>query len=368
MVAGGYIAGEINVLGDYHLVYFHVRAGLLSVVLGIALVSYYWRKQESGRAHSNRYVQRALLANAALVAALLSWCAGTAGLRAFQPVPFPSTTNLHFTTQSLGWLHGTAVPTIGMLALLIAFGNSILAVASEESLSESKDLFEAMRLTPLRGVAIANLVNGFLFPVFVPFFFVMLIPDHERHLYLDSPIPALIYFLAGPIALRLLLALMFSILGAVTLLRIINWSMSISATAFSSAAQDTRLRWATRSRIIHVIGIVQLAMIVLSGGNTTSLMRAYGLGVGCGFTLQALSLLIFRYKRSRSDRWLVPLNITIGRLHLPIGLGLVAVTLLLMTFINLFTRVSATVIGSAFAIAVFVLLTLFSNERSNTAV
>jgi hypothetical protein len=255
-----------------------------------------------------------------------------------------------------------------MFALLIAFGNSILAVTGEESLSQTNDLLKAMRLTPLRGIAVANLVNGFLFPALIPFFFVMLIPDPQRQRYWDYPLAGLIYYLAGPILLRLSLALVFSILGSVILLRAINWSMSISATAFSSAAEDTRLRrWATPPRIIHVFAIAQLAMIVLSRGNATSLMRAYGLGVGCSFTLQALSLLIFRYKRPRTDRWLVPVNITIGRLHLPIGLGFVAIALFLMTFINLFTRVMATVIGSAFALVVFVLLTLSSNERSKAA-
>jgi len=362
MVAGAYIESEINIIGDHSHLYAHVPVGLLSVLLGIALVSYYWRKQVGGRAQSNRYVQRALFANAALVAALLLWCAGTASVRPAQLPPFPSKTNLYLSIRTLGWLRGTAAPRIGMLTLLIAFGNSILAVTSEESLSQSNDLFKAMRLTPLRGIAIVNLVNGFLFPALVPFFFVMLIPDSTRYLYMDSPLAGLIYFLEGPFVIRLLLAIMFSILGAVILFRIIDWSMSISATAFSSAAEDTRLRWATRTRIIHVLAIVQLAMIVLSRGNTTSLMRAYGLGVGSSFTLQALSLVIFRYKRPSSDRWLVPVNITVGRLHLPIGLGFVSITLLLMTSINLFTRVVATVMCSTFAIAVFVLFRLSSNE------
>jgi hypothetical protein len=103
---------------------------------------------------------------------------------------------------------------------------------------------------------------------------------------------------------------------------------------------------------------MQIATIILSGGNIIVLGEAYAFGVMWSFAMKGLAVLVLRYKKPGEREFRVPLNVTIGRVEIPIGLGLVTLMLMALCLINLFTKQVATISGVTFTLAFFAAFTV----------
>ena len=122
-----------------------------------------------------------------MVVAFLIWCPLTLLLRGpaqIPPAPVPS--NLHFSEDALGWLEGTFWPQIAVVAIIIAFGHSLLSMSGFETLAqvyreialpqaEEPEDHRQHRL-PVRGdfTGVITLLAG------------MIIPDDVRTQYVDN--------------------------------------------------------------------------------------------------------------------------------------------------------------------------------------
>lgn len=73
--------------------------------------------------------------------------------------------------------------------------------------------------------------------------------------------------------------------------------------------------------------------------------------------MKGLAVLVLRYKRPGGREFCVPLNMKIGKLEIPWGLGFITATLFALCVINLFTKEVATLSGVAFTIIFFVVFT-----------
>jgi len=101
-----------------------------------------------------------------------------------------------------------------------------------------------------------------------------------------------------------------------------------------------------------VVGL-QILTILLSRGDIFVLGEAYAFGVMWSFATKGLAVLVLRYTH-RSDReFRVPLNFKVGNLEIPVGLGLITLTLIALCVINLLTKQVATISGVAFTIIFF---------------
>jgi hypothetical protein len=118
------------------------------------------------------------------------------------------------------------------------------------------------------------------------------------------------------------------------------------------------VRFGTSYRIINLIAALQIVTIVLSRGDVFLLGEAYAFGVVWSFTMEALAVLVLRYRYPRRREYSVPLNIDWGRIHIPIGLGLITLSLLAIAIVNLLTKSIATVVGLTFTVVLFSLFTL----------
>src|SRR5207249_617723 len=107
-------------------------------------------------------------------------------------------------------------------------------------------------------------------------------------------------------------------------------------------------KYGTTYRLLNLIVVLQLIIIVISGGNTLLLGEAYAFGVVWSFVFQALSMVVLRFKDRRPREYKVPLNLRLGTIELPIGLVLVLLILLVTALVNLLTKEVATVSGLAF--------------------
>jgi len=77
-------------------------------------------------------------------------------------------------------------------------------------------------------------------------------------------------------------------------------------------------------------------------------------------------VLVLRYTRPGQRDFQVPLNFTIGGVQVPVGLGLITLTLFLIAFVNLFTKPIATVAGGAFSILLYMVFTISERRGHHT--
>src|SRR5439155_1285533 len=114
--------------------------------------------------------------------------------------------------------------------------------------------------------------------------------------------------------------------------------------------------------IILVVGL-HIFTIVASRGNVYALGEAYAFGVVWSFVFKALSMVILRFKDRRPREWRVPLNVTLGRWELPVGLAIIFLVLLVTALVNLVTKKVATEWGVAFTVVFFVMFWLSERTR-----
>jgi len=116
-------------------------------------------------------------------------------------------------------------------------------------------------------------------------------------------------------------------------------------------------KFGTTYRIIHVIGILQVFTIALSGGDVYLLGEAYAFGVVWSFFLKALGVFVLRYHR-HDQEYKFPGNIRIAGVEIPIGLGATTIFLGAVAVANLFSKRIATIYGVTFTIILFVVFTV----------
>ncbi len=107
-------------------------------------------------------------------------------------------------------------------------------------------------------------------------------------------------------------------------------------------------RYGTNYRLLYLIAGLQLVTILASRGDVILLGEAYAFGVVWSFVFKTMSMVILRFKKPGPREFLVPGNLRVGEVYLPIGLGLVFLTVFLAALANLVTKPVATVSGLCF--------------------
>ena len=69
-------------------------------------------------------------------------------------------------------------------------------------------------------------------------------------------------------------------------------------------------------------------------------------------------MLVLRYTSPGQREFQVPFNFTIRGVQIPVGLGLITLTLFLIAIVNLFTKPIATMAGGAFSILLYIVFTI----------
>src|SRR4030095_10531010 len=117
-------------------------------------------------------------------------------------------------------------------------------------------------------------------------------------------------------------------------------------------------RFGTSYRILNLVVCLQILTIVLSGGNIFLLGEAYAFGVMWSFATKGLAVLVLRYKHRGEREFRVPFNFKIGKIEIPVGLGLITLTLVALCMINLLTKQVATISGVAFTVIFFAIFSI----------
>ncbi|MBZ5570172.1 MAG: APC family permease [Acidobacteriia bacterium] len=369
--AGHYLVGFVNDLFRYGHLGIVLPANFVAAAFAVVATLYFWWQNVKGISTSSQKALRIMQLTTVMVVLLMAWCGLTLWLRGGHLPPWPRPANLHFAPDALGWLRGTGLAqSFGLLGILIALGHSVLAMSGEETLAQTYREIEHPKLLNLKKAAFLIFIYSLILTSLVSFFAVMIIPDTARKDFLDNLIGGLAMHVVGPLQLRLVFHAFVVLVGVLILSGAVNTAIVGSNGVLNRVSEDGVLaawfrqphqRFGTSYRIINIIASLQIVAIVLSRGDVFLLGEAYAFGVIWSFTMEALAVLVLRYRYPVRREYRVPLNLDWGRIHIPVGLGLITLSLLAIAIVNLFTKSMATVMGLTFTAVFFALFT--ASER-----
>jgi amino acid transporter len=361
--AGQYLAGLLNEL----FAYFHLNVVLAenatAAFFAVVITFYFWWENIKGIPESSHKALRIMQVTTVMVALLIVWCTYTVWVRGAHLPPFPWPSNIQLDKRSLGWLSGSQiVKMIPLIAVFVGIGHSVLAMSGEESLAQVYREMEAPKLPNLRKAGLVIFIYSLLFTSLVSFFAVMIIPDDTRSKYLENLIGGLSMNLTGPFALRLAFHAFVVVVGTMILAGAVNTAIVGSNGVLNRVSEDGVLtdwfrqphrKFGTSHRIINMVVAFQILTILASRGDVTFLANLYAFGVIWSFTMQGIAVLVIRYTHPGDREYRVPVNFRIFGKQIPLGLGLITLTLFLIAIVNLFTKPSATVAGLIFSFVMF---------------
>jgi hypothetical protein len=302
-----------------------------------------------------------------MVAILNAWSLLTVSYSGWT-LPPASFDAIKLDSHALGWLDGwKAATTFLPLVLFICLGHTLLAMSGEEALAQVYREIEAPKQKNLIKTAIIIFAVSICFTGFCTFWCFMIVPEAQRLAAGDNLLNALVMNFVGPEMLKLAMVLFVVIVGAMILAGAVNTSIFASNAVLNRVAEDGILpdwfrkphaRFGTTHRVIHLIGGLQIATILVTHGEVKLLGEAYAFGVIWSFVFMSTSMLVLRYKYTGERTLKVPLNFRVRGVEIPVGLGLVCFILVGVAVTNLFTKPVATVSGVIFTGAFFALFQL----------
>ncbi|MBZ5725584.1 MAG: APC family permease [Acidobacteriia bacterium] len=370
--AGQYLGRLLNEISDLNHMGPHVPPNLFAAGFAVLVTGYFWWSNIKGIHESSGKALRIMQITTVMVVAFLIWCPITLLLAPkVQLPPAPAPGNLQFAPEALGWFRGTIWPQIGFVAIVIAFGHSLLSMSGFETLAQVYREIAYPKLKNLRYTGNLVCVYAVVCTGVITLFAGMIIPEQVRGQYVDNLLGGLAMHLAGPAVLRLSFHVFVVIVGVLILSGAVNTSMIGANGVMNRIAEDGVLldwfrkpqrRFGTTYRIINLIALMQIATILLSRGDVYLLGEAYAFGVVWSFFLKSLGVLVLRYHR-HDQEYKVPFNLRIGGKEIPVGLAVTTLVLFLVAIANLFSKQVATIYGVSFTAVFFVIFTI--SERIN---
>ena len=195
--AGQYLAGLLNEMAERFGIGMQVNTADLAVLFALAVTAYFWRSNIRGIHESSSKALRIMQVMTVMVVMFLIWCTITLVTKGpVQMPPAPTPANLQFTEEGAGWLKDTFWIQISFVAIIVAFGHSLLAMSGFETLAQ---VYREIASPKLKNLKItANIVC--VFAVFstgvITLLAGMIIPDSIRPEYQDNLLGGLATHLA----------------------------------------------------------------------------------------------------------------------------------------------------------------------------
>src|SRR5262245_25820531 len=371
--AGQYLGRLANEVSELLHLSFRLTPEHFAVFFAIIVTLYFWWYNIKGLHESSTKALRIMQVTTVMVVIFLVWCTVTLLMRGPAQLPPPPTpSHLEFSDEGLGWFNGTIWPTIPIVAIIIAFGHSVLSMSGFETLAQVYREIEYPKLKSLKITGNIVCTYAAISTGGIILLASMIIPDDVRKNYVENLLGGLSMHLVGPELLRLAFHIFVVIVGVLILSGAVNTSIIGANGVMNRVAEDGVLdpwfqkphrRFGTTYRIINLIAILQIVTVVLSRGQTYLLGEAYAFGIVWSFFLKALSVLVLRYQR-HDQEYKTPGNIVIGGKEIPFGLILTTLVLFFVAVANLFSKRIATISGISFTAVLFLIFTI-SEKRSS---
>src|SRR5579885_678538 len=365
--AGQYLGALLNEISDLLHENVHVNTNTFAAGVAVLVTLYFWWTNIKGVHESSGKALRIMQITTVMVAVLLVWCPLTIVLdHRWKLPPAPVPRNLTFAPDAQGWFKGTFWLQIPAVAIIVAFGHSLLSMSGFETLAQVYREIAYPKLKNLRITANLTCWYAMFCTGVVTLFAAMIIPDQERSHYYANLLGGLSMNLSGPYLMRLIFHIFVVIVGGLILSGAVNTSIIGANGVLNRVAGDGVLlpwfrkphfRYGTTFRIINLIVLLQIATIIGSRGDMTVLAEAYAFGVVWSFFMKALGVLVLRFQRNDQE-YKFPLNVHLAGREIPIGLGLTTVVRGLVAIANLFSKTIATKYGVAFTVVLFIVFTI----------
>ena len=185
--AGQYLAGVINEISEMLHAGTPIPPYEFAAAFGIVATAYFWWSNIKGVHESSSKALRIMQITTVMVVLFLVWCALTLlerGPAQIPPAPLPS--NLQFGQNDLGWLAGTRWIQISAVAIVVAFGHSLLAMSGFETLAQVYREIETPKLQNLKRTANIVCVYAVICTGVITLLAGMIIPDSIRPQYVNN--------------------------------------------------------------------------------------------------------------------------------------------------------------------------------------
>jgi len=375
--AGQYLGGLLSDLSQQaHLSgpFSQLSIGRIAAGFAITVTLYFWWENTKGVHESSGKALHIMKLVTVMVVLLIAWCLYTIFVRHSQVPPLPHPRNLKLGENALGWLAHSSLPHMfGIIAIFIGLGHSVLAMSGEESLAQVYREIESPKLPNLKKAGLVIFIYSLVFTSLVSFFAVMIIPDDVRQGFLQNLIGGLAMNLQGPFIARLVFHGFVVVVGTLILAGAVNTAIVGSNGVLNRVSEDGVLsdwfrqphpRFGTSYRIINIVVGLQILTIFISRGDVTFLANLYAFGVIWSFAMNGLAVFVLRYTKPGEREFQVPFNFRFRGVQIPVGLGLITLTLFLIAVVNLFTKPVATMAGGVFSVLLYIVFTI-SERRAH---
>ncbi len=370
VTAGQYLGHLINEIAGMLNFGIRLNTNAVAAVFALAVTAYFWRVNLRGVHESSTQALRIILIMTVMIVILLLWAPLTILVRGGAPLPpAPVPANLRFSGEAVGWWDDLGLLHIGFIAIIVAFGHSVLAMSGFETLAQVYREIASPKLKNLKKTANIVVTYALISTGLVTLLASMIIPPDQMPKYYENLIGGLAMHLAGPEALRLVFHIFVVLVGSLILSSAVNTSMIGANAVLNRVAEDGVLldwfrkphrRFGTTYRLLNMVAYLQLATIALSRGDVYLLGEAYAFGVVWSFLLKSIGVLALRFQRNDQE-YKVPPNIHIRGIEIPVGLITTTLILFLVAIANLLSKQIATISGISFTVALFTLFTVSSH-------
>jgi len=366
-VSGGqYFIGLLNDTFHHFGINIVLSRNMFAMIVAVIIIVYFWWENVKGIEESSDKALKIFIITGIMAVIIITW--GIITLLIKEEPFFTNLPDFHLDLRedAFGWLTDFEwIKTITIAAVIIAFGHSLLALSGLETMGQVYREVEYPKLKNFKKAYFTIFIFALIVTPSVSFLGVMLIPDDIRHAYyIDNIIGGIAMFLAGPVWLRLIVQAFVVIVGVLILSGAVNTSIVGANSVLNRVAEDKILtdwfrkphpKYGTTYRILTLIAVLQIATIILSGGDILILGEAYAFGVVWSLTFKAFAMIVLRYKDKRPREWQVPINIKIMGVHIPVGVITIFVILFTAAIANFFTKPIATISGLSFTVAFFII-------------
>lgn len=267
--AGQYLGRLLNEASVAMRSDFQIPPNAFAAGFAIVVTLYFWWYNIKGLHESSTKALRIMQVTTVMVVIFLVWCSLTLLVRGpAQTPPPPTPENLEFSEEGLGWFEGTFWPTIPVVAIIIAFGHSLLSMSGFETLAQVYREIASPKLKNLRLTGTIVCVYATISTGIITLLAAMIIPDEARKNYVENLLGGLTAHLAGPELVRLIFHVFVVIVGILILSGAVNTSIIGANGVMNRVAEDGVLhrafqkphrRFGTTYRIINLVTGLQIA-------------------------------------------------------------------------------------------------------------
>jgi magnesium transporter len=286
-------------------------------------------------------------------------------------VPVPSLALQVPSVALTGWS-----PVDAALAIVLGFALTLPVVGGGEALARAAHELPPPRVRALGRTSLLTVLFSLAVTTLGAFLLVVLVPASEQPLWLNAPLAGLAQHLAGPAALRDVMAVALACAAVLMLLPAAHTALGDAEQLLHRAAADGTLpvalaslhtRFGTPTRAVDVTVVATMLVVLASGGRVTWLARTYAIALAVMLVLTIAALVRLRRRRGPAP-YLAPGNVNLGGRELPVGLLATAAIVAACALAMILTGDVASIAAAALIAAVAFWFTFAGRQPEPVAV